>query len=532
MESDTGNLRSRRARPRSSWFPCGPRLESSLWPPTIRRSREQEARAADCFLASFTEDPSGEEARRFALVLPKTGARVFWVDAPAKANLQPLTSLRSGGWKVAELDVEFGELGEPTNTRRRIVAACRDDLEPWSLDDLASLCAPPRESSWLEKAKAIPDGAWISGDREFFTGKILPSPSGHLSHGHIKPIGRLKDGPGGQYYFDPSKQLPTLRKTSWQEGGEALLFAQGGTVRRIRPTEVWRFKGGSTPAWRAALAEGHTRDELATWAVRTPSPGTASVGAAWCASTLRNLLPQDRGGRHAGVCPLPDEEEAWAALKGWLAARSMAEGIRRVGGPKKRKGVPPDDNSDPNQLSRILVSLLRTRVVELQGNPGGWVPLQTVIGTVASRRTGASPPTLDEIRAAIVASENRLDLQTTGDSGEYLIRACMGYTGGTSLAYLGQALASHEPWMLHATFLKHVPAIWSQGLAPRGAPVRRGHSPRQHLYLGLGSDPGARFPNPRTHPCSKLTEGRNVLFWINWGGVGEAEARRRMRVTT
>ena len=84
--------------------------------PTIRRSREQEARATDCLLASFTEDPSGEEARRFALVITKTGARVFWVDAPAKANLQPLTSLRLEGWKVAELDVDFGGLGESTNT--------------------------------------------------------------------------------------------------------------------------------------------------------------------------------------------------------------------------------------------------------------------------------------------------------------------------------------------------------------------------------------------------------------------------------
>ena len=154
----------------------GPRLESSIWPPTIKRSREQEARAVDCFLASFTEDPSGEEARRFALVLSKTGARVFWVDAPAKANLQPLTSLRSEGWKVAELDVDFGELGEPTNTQRRVVAACRDDFEPWALDDLESLRAPPRESSWLEKAKVIPDNVWITGDREFFTGNILPSP--------------------------------------------------------------------------------------------------------------------------------------------------------------------------------------------------------------------------------------------------------------------------------------------------------------------------------------------------------------------
>ena len=106
------------------------RPECSIWPPTIKRNREQDARAADCLLASFTEDPSGEEARRFALVLSKTGACVFWVDAPAKANLQPRKSLRSEGWKIAELDVDFGELGEPINTRRRVVAACRDEVEP------------------------------------------------------------------------------------------------------------------------------------------------------------------------------------------------------------------------------------------------------------------------------------------------------------------------------------------------------------------------------------------------------------------
>ena len=399
------------------------------------------------------------------MVLPRTGARVFWVDAPAQANLQPLTSLRSEGWKVAELDVDFGELGEPINTRRRVVDACLDDLEPWTLDDLESLCAPPGESSWLEEAKVIPDGAWIAGDRELFTGKVLPSPSGYLSSGHIKPVGRLMDGPG-QYYFDPSKQLPTLRKTSWQEGGDALPLAQEGKVRRIQPIEVWRLKGGSTPAWRSALAEGHTPDELATWAVRAPSPGVAAVGAAWCVSTLRNLSLPNQGERRAGVCPLPDEEEAWAALKGLLAARSVADGIRRVGGPKKRKGVPPD-STNAKRLARILVALLRTRLIELQGGAGGWAPLQTLIATVGSRRMVSKPPALDGIRAAVVASQGRLDLQTTGRPEEYRIRAVQGHTGGTELASLGQALGSHEAWMLHATSLANLPSIWKQlGFAP------------------------------------------------------------------
>ena len=141
-------------------------------------------------------------------------------------------------------------------------------------------------------------------------------------------------------------------------------------MRRTQHIEVWRLKGGSTPAWRAALAEGHTPDELATWAVRTPSPGAAAVGAAWCVATLRSPPPTDDGERCAGVCPLPDEEEAWAAVKGWLAARSVADGVWRVRRPKKRKGAPPD-NTNTKKLARILVALLPRRLLELQGDAGG-----------------------------------------------------------------------------------------------------------------------------------------------------------------
>ena len=412
-----------------------------------------------------------------------------------------------------------------------MVAACRDDLEPWALDDLESLRAPPRESSWPKKAKVIPDGVWITGDRELFTGKTLPSPSGHPFSGHIKPVGRLKEGPEGQYYFDPLKQLPTLRKSSWQAGDDALLLAQQGKVRRIQPIEVWRLKGGSTPAWLSALAEGHTPDELATWAVRTPSPGAAAVCAAWCVATLRNLPPTEQGERRAGVCPLPDEEEAWAALKGWLAARSVADGIRRVGGQEKRKGGPPD-NTNAKQLARILVALLRHRLVELQGNTGGWASLQTLIAKVGSRRLTSKPPTLDEVRAAVVASDGRPTLQTTGEEEEYQIRSVQGHTGDTELASLGQALGCIEAWMLHATSLANLPSIWRQGLLPHGAPAQRGQAPRQDLYFRLGTDPRAMFPNPRTHPCNKLIDNRNVMIWTNWGPDDPSHAQNLMTSVT
>ena len=157
--------------------------------------------------------------------------------------------------------------------------------------------------------------------------------------------------------------------------------------------------------------------------------------------------------------------------------------------------------------------------------------MQTLIATVGSRRMVSKPPTLDDIRAAVVASQGRLDLQTTGRPEEYRIRAVQGHTEGTELASLGQALGSHEAWMLHATALANFPSIWRHGLHPYGAPVQPGHAPRQDLYFGLGTDPRARFSNPRTHPCSKLTDGRNVMVWIIWGVEDPSHPHHLMRVT-
>ena len=170
---------------------------------------------------------------------------------------------------------------------------------------------------------------------------------------------------------------------------------------------------------------------------------------------------------------------------GWLAARSIADGVRRVGGPRKRKGAPPDnakrrgvppDNSDPYRLSKILVAILRTRVVELHGDTGGWVLLQAVQDTVAARRIGALPPTLDEVQAAIVRSEGRLELRPMGGTEEYQLRACQGHTGGTTLASLGQPLGTQT---LDAT---------------------RDLSKARPVYLERGTDPARRTRSRGAHP--------------------------------
>ena len=228
---------------RSSLIPLkgGPSLDSGIWPPTVRRQRVQDVGATDGLLASFTEDPSGEEARRFVSALRKTGAKACWADAPAKANLQPLAALRSDGWKVAELDADFGELGEPLNARRRVVACCRAELEPWPLDSLESLRGPPREGTWLEKAKAVPDGECLPGDRELFTGKVLPSPSGHQFGGHIKPVGRLKDSPAGQYYT--STRRSSCPRCASPLGNQETMHSCWPRMARCDASSPWRCGG-------------------------------------------------------------------------------------------------------------------------------------------------------------------------------------------------------------------------------------------------------------------------------------------------
>ena len=106
-----------------------------------------------------------------------------------------------------------------------------------------------------------------------------------------------------------------------------------------------------------------------------------------------------------------------------------------------------------------------------------------------------------------------------------------GEPGSTTLASLGQPLGSHEPWMVHATYLSSERSVhlrkWTD--PARCTRLRRAH-PRQDLYLGMGADPRAKFPNPRAHPCSKLTEGRNIMFWVNWGAEGSTRAQKLIRV--
>lgn len=103
-------------------------------------------------------------------------------------------------------------------------------------------------------------------------------------------------------------------------------------------------------------------------------------------------------------------------------------------------------------------------------------------------------PTLDEIRAAVVASQGRLDLQTTGRPEEHQIRAVQGHTGGTELALLGQAFGSHEAWMLHATSLANLPSIWKQGLHPHGALFSPAMLPAKICTSGWGLTRGRGSP--------------------------------------
>ena len=75
---------------------------------------------------------------------------------------------------------------------------------------------------------------------------------------------------------------------------------------------------------------------------------------------------------------------------------------------------------------------------------------------------------IDEIEAAVEASEGRLVLEQTPD-GWYRIRSIQGHTGNTVLADLGPPLGTFESWMLHATRFSFLASIWANGLRPHGA---------------------------------------------------------------
>ena len=80
--------------------------------------------------------------------------------------------------------------------------------------------------------------------------------------------------------------------------------------------------------------------------------------------------------------------------------------------------------------------------------------------------------------------------------------------------------------MVHATpftFLK-------QGLQPQRVGKASRQNVRLDLYLGQGTDPRAGAPNPRCHPCSKISSTRNVMIWVYWGADGTRESQALLRV--
>ena len=94
-------------------------------------------------------------------------------------------------------------------------AAARPPADAWPVPSGIELLAPSaRTRSWTEKVYKVPADRWLEGDRELFTGKVLPPPENPDTFGAIRPLGRIRGRDGFRYFFDPAKQLPTLRRTS------------------------------------------------------------------------------------------------------------------------------------------------------------------------------------------------------------------------------------------------------------------------------------------------------------------------------
>ena len=390
-------------------------------------------------------------------------------------------------------------------------------LRPWPLEEYSALLAPtaPRPSL-LEKPSAVPADAWIPGDLELFTGKTLLPPRGSEESSSVHPIGRLKPDQGsanlhGPYIFDPTRQLPTLRRTAWEEGPDPLLLYQEGKVRRILPFEIWCPQGGTNPGWQASIRDGHAPTELALWALRAPTPVAAGLGAAWCAATLRcGDTPTDFDHR-AGVCPFPDEE-AWLALKGWLAVQSIADGVRRVGGPRRRHFPPYEQIS--RQLSHILRHLVGSDdpiVANLQYDMEGRVWVDDLTRRLRGNReplVQANLATIQDIVREGQEAGNRDNRFEMGEEdGRWWIKAHHGHSAPGVVA--GVRVNVQLTWCFHAARLGSLRSIFAGGSARRlRAPPLAAEEDGSTCTWGPVPIPGCRpLPSIRTRARSWRAAG-------------------------
>jgi len=379
----------------------------------VQRHTLEEASHRECtperYVCLFHPGGRGEvaTAARFAELAVRWEPEGVWVDSITSHGPRAAERiLEDAGWHTRVFQVSGRTLQDQCWWKRWILMAVPAEkrLPPapcLTLD--AEPATPPLHTyptEWLLEDKKVPDATWKTGRLK------LDSAMPHLGQATPKPRGTLQTPEGRRHVWDPFKPLPQLHHGSWgNDNKDSLLLlgysANGPAARTITPGEAFRLLGGraeqhpkDTPSTELALERlMGTPRSLALVAGRWASalgtdrgasgscfePEQSSAAEAKAESREADETPEacfepgNADSERVGICSLPWEDKARAALMAWLQSRGW-EVERRAGGTKRRKKKEEDWST---QFSKALASCLRHEAgsAECHITEDGWVTM-------------------------------------------------------------------------------------------------------------------------------------------------------------
>ena len=176
--------------------------------------------------------------------------------------------------------------------------------------------------------------------------------------------------------------------------------------------------------------------------------------------------PGNADSERVGICSLPWEDKARAALMAWLQSRGW-EAERRTGGTKRRKKKEEDWNI---QFSKALASCLRHEAgsAECHITEDGWVTMDHLRGYLRAKlRWPERYLTEEAVRAEVEGNwKQRFVVRTDESTGRSCVAAWSGHTipGVVGPGVLVEP--SEVPALLvHGSYHKHTASIVQSGLS-------------------------------------------------------------------
>jgi hypothetical protein len=236
------------------------------------------------------------------------------VDMPSNLMLPRVENqLRRQGYTIRQLSFATSSLGDPLAVDRKAWVARLDVGNRWKIDRLETTRTGTSMQGYLLKPKDVADDAWRKEEvewggireseplRPLTCGRVFIDGESYVIH-HVK-------GPGRNPVWPPPVDPRGV-------GNTLIGFHNDHRTRPLRDQEIWRLKGGTDADWHRYKGRGFASETLLeSAALAAPLQSARAVTGVATAGWKK---PAEDG--RAGVCFDPDDQEAYAAVRRWLAA--------------------------------------------------------------------------------------------------------------------------------------------------------------------------------------------------------------------